>query len=76
MTRPSRGVPFDQWAVREIGEGRAASIAIDSGGHVHLAYMKKVYDPLGWDILYATTAISTPVKKESWGVMKTLRPTK
>ena len=68
-----RGVPFDQWTVWEIDEGRAASVAVDSEGHLHVAYMKSVHDPPGWDILYATTSISTPVEKGSWGVIKTLR---
>lgn len=71
-----RTIPIDQWAVREIDGGRAASIAVDADGHVHLAYRKQVSNPPGWDIRYATTAISTPVKKKSWGALKGPRGTK
>jgi len=71
-----RTIPIDQWAIREIAGGRAASIAVDSDGHVHLAYKVQVDDPPGWDIIYATTDVSTPVGEKSWGAMKGLRESK
>ncbi len=67
-----RTIPFDTWMIHEIDDGQAASIAVDNKGYLHIAYIRQVSSPQGYDLKYATDAISTPVKTESWGAIKGL----
>lgn len=60
------------WETHEVDEGVAASIAVDSWGRAHLAYITRVYDPTGWDLKYTTKSISTAVEKMNWSTIKSL----
>lgn len=60
------------WEIHEVDEGVAASIAVDSWGRAHLAYITRVHDPAGWDLRYTTKSISTGVEKASWSAVKSL----
>jgi hypothetical protein len=64
--------PFDPWEIHEIDEGRAVSMALDSSGYPHIAYITRVHNPPGWDLKYASTSPSTPVRMKSWSGVKSL----
>jgi hypothetical protein len=60
------------WAFREIDEGHQVSIAVDTDNHPHMSYITQVDSPAGYDLRYATTAISVPAEKKTWGAMKAM----
>ena len=60
------------WSFHEVEGGFQVSIAVDGAGYPHIAYTTEVNSPAGYDLKYATTAISVPAEKRTWGSLKAL----